>query len=286
MRDKKSSKSLKGTTSINDLQKQINALSAKSSTGSSSADLTDEKHGGDGISITSGKISADVDGTDLEIKSDKIVIKDGGVSFKHLDSSTFTSTYGSGLYYNTSMSKIYVKLVHQEFVGGAASVLVNGEYRSAYSSGSVLRPGSKWTFFEGNPFQMTVISYGLGEISKVSLRGQLEVGTAITIPSGYDSLLWDDILYYFGDATPTSLINTEGDSFKMRPYGPDGSSIWMPVVRRKKNGDYDSILGEVHMMSGTSGASSTYFMRFNVALQAEDRLIFDGVSYWSKHFPA
>jgi hypothetical protein len=272
MRDKKSSKSLKGTTSINDLQKQINALSAKSSTGSSSADLTDEKHGGDGISIASGKISADVDGTGLEIKSDKIVIKDGGVSLQHLN----TSSFGTGLVIDSG--KINVELVHQPFVGGAAAVLVGGTTRSAYSSGSALRSGSNWNFYTAKPLQISILNFG--GVYKVSLRGELEVRVGIPAHN-FNSLQWEDILHYFGDATSSSLINTIGTSSLLRPYGPE-SQIWMPVTRRlTSTGNYDAINGEVHTLEAGTHESKTYFMRFSQSLNPDDRVVLDSVFYWA-----
>ena len=223
------------------------------------------------------------DGDEAGLTSDDIgdglVLKDNKIEvFRHDSLKIYAST-----------RQMYVDVVLQPFVGGAGSVSVNGITRSAYSLNDPLRSGSNWLFFDSNPLQISVINYGLGVMSRVYLRGQLKVGAAI-IANQYDSLQWDDILHYFGDATPTSLINTVGDEYsyswaKWRPYGPD-KSIWIPVIRRvEATGNYETILGEVHMKSGSSGGSSTYFMRFNTTLQVGDRVIFDGVSYWSEHFP-
>ena len=228
-----------------------------------------------------GRLTTLEDGDEAGLTSDDIgdglVLKDNKIEvFRHDSLKIYAST-----------GQMYVDVVLQPFVGGAGSVSVNGITRSAYSNEDPLRPGSNWKFFDASPLQIAVINYGLGVMSRVYLRGQLKVGAAIAA-NQYDSLQWDDILHYFGDATPTSLINTVGfeySYYKWRPYGPD-KSIWIPVIRRvEATGNYETILGEVHMKSGSSGGSSTYFMRFNTTLQVGDRVIFDGVSYWSEHFP-
>ena len=238
---------------------------------------------GDEAGLTSDDI-----GDGLVLKDKKIEVSMGdGLVLK--DNKIEVSTIGDSLRIFGDTGQLCVNVVLQPFVGGAGAVSVSGSARSAYSLNDPLRSGSNWLFYDSNPLQISVINYGLGVMSRVYLRGQLKVGTVI-IANEYDSLQWDDILHYFGDRTPTSLINTVGYEFpyswaKWRPYGPD-KSIWIPVIRRvDATGNYETILGEVHMKSGSSGGSSTYFMRFNTTLQVGDRVIFDGVSYWSEHFP-
>ena len=194
-----------------------------------------------------------------------------------LKDSKIEVSIGKGL--ELDSGKVNVELVHQPFVGGAASVSVNGSDRSAYSNFDAIRPGSSWKFYAAKPLQMVVLNFG--GVYKISLRGELQVRWPISA-NNYNSLLWYDILSYFGDATPSSLINTVGTGGSThRPYGP-GSPIWLRVTRRvDSSGTYESILGETHGLEPGTAYDKTYFMRFNTALAVDDRVVFDSVFYWA-----
>ena len=184
---------------------------------------------------------------------------------------------GNGLVIDSG--KINVELDHQPFVGGAAAVLVGGAARSAYSSESVLRSGSNWNFYTAKPLQISILNFG--GVYKVSLRGELSVQVGIPA-NNYNSLMWADILHYFGDATTSSLINTIGTSPLLRPYGPE-SQIWMPVTRRRvSSSNYDAINAELHNLEEGTDYNKTYFMRFSESLNRYDRVIFDSVFYWAQ----
>ena len=184
---------------------------------------------------------------------------------------------GNGLVIDSG--KINVELVHQPFVGGAAAVSVNGTDRSAYYSESVLRSGSNWNFYTAKPLQISILNFG--GVYKISLRGELSVQVGIPA-NNYNSLQWEDILHYFGDATTSSLINTIGTSPLLRPYGPE-SQIWMPVTRRRvSSSNYDAINAELHNLEEGTDYNKTYFMRFSESLNRYDRVIFDSVFYWAQ----
>jgi len=214
----------------------------------------------EGTEGTGGGLTTDDIGDGLVLKDKKIEV-----------------SIGNGLVIDSG--KINVELVHQPFVGGAASVSVNGEDRSAYYSESVLRSGSNWNFYTAKPLQISILNFG--GVYKISLRGEISVQVGIPA-NNYNSLMWADILHYFGDATTSSLINTIGTSPLLRPYGPE-SQIWMPVTRRlNSTGNYDAINGEVHSLEAGTDYNKTYFMRFSQSLNQYDRVVLDSVFYWAQ----
>ena len=215
----------------------------------------------EGTEGTGGGLTTDDIGDGLVLKDKKIEV-----------------SIGNGLVIDSG--KINVELVHQPFVGGAASVLVNETARSAYSSsGSALRSGSNWNFYTAKPLQISILNFG--GVYKISLRGEISVQVGIPA-NNYNSLQWEDILHYFGDATSSSLINTIGTSPLLRPYGPE-SQIWMPVTRRlNSTSNYDAINGEVHSLEAGTDYNKTYFMRFSQSLNQYDRVVLDSVFYWAQ----
>jgi hypothetical protein len=50
---------------------------------------------------------------------------------------------------------------------------------------------------------------------------------------------------------------------------------------RKASGVYENIQVEVHNQVAGTGGPNNYFMRFNQTLSLGDRVLFDGVEYWT-----
>ena len=213
------------------------------------------------LEVTGGGLTTDDIGDGLVLKDKKIEV-----------------SIGNGLVIDSG--KINVELVHQPFVGGAAAVSVNGTDRSAYYSESVLRSGSNWNFYTAKPLQISILNFG--GVYKISLRGEISVQVGIPA-NNYNSLQWEDILHYFGDATTSSLINTIGTSTLLRPYGPE-NQIWVPVTHRRVGytNPYTAINAELHNLEDGTEDSDTYFMRFSQSLNPYDRVVLDSVFYWAQ----
>jgi hypothetical protein len=115
------------------------------------------------------------------------------------------------------------------------------------------------------------------------MSGEITVGVA-TAANAYSSIMWNvQLSYYFGDATSTQLINSGAAG--SRTYGPR-SGIFQTMVIRKASpvpgtDQHRTILAEIHDQVAGGGSTNDYYMRFASALELGDRLLFDGINYWT-----
>jgi hypothetical protein len=187
-------------------------------------------------------------------------------------------------------------IVVQDFVGGAASVRVNGVARPAYSTtagvSTRLHAGSKFGYYPESKIQYMILHFG--GVYKVCFRGQLEISSIGAVAANVWSLTWEDILYLFGDyeaagTQPSGLINQPNPlaTIRQRYFGPDDEHFSAVTRRLVSTGNYNGINGECSNLSSGTNAKDVGFMRFTEALNysitvsAGDRVILDSVYYWA-----
>jgi hypothetical protein len=121
---------------------------------------------------------------------------------------------------------------------------------------------------------------GGGVKYNVIMSGELTVGEA-TQAESFGAIMWNEQLYYyFGD---DALINS--GSAGARTYGPR-SGVFQTMTVRKNSiapGEprYQTILADIHSQSSAGGSTGNYFMRFMSDLEVGDRILFDGINYWT-----
>ena len=169
----------------------------------------------------------------------------------------------------------------QPFVGSGDPVPVGGVNRGAIADTENISSATitgTYKYYAADKFQVMIISYGTK--FKVVFSGELLMGDTYTANDSAKAIQWDtELAYYFGDPTTTQQINA--GSAGARPYGPR-TSVFLPMTRRTASGTYEVILVEVHNQVAGGGTGNNYFMRFNTDLAIGDRLLFDGVEYWTE----
>ena len=176
----------------------------------------------------------------------------------------------------------------QPFTGGAAAVPVSGVPRGALTPLQDINNGAgrKILFWSTDPWQIQIVSYG--NKYRVSMSGELQIGVGGIAQDSTNAIMWNSTLpYYFGDASSSQLINT--GSAGARPYGPR-TNIFLPMTLRlatpAATGEiYVPIQTEVHSQAAGGTMGDNYFMRFSKELFEGDRLLFDGVEYWTANVP-
>ena len=176
----------------------------------------------------------------------------------------------------------------QPFTGGAAAVPVSGVPRGALTPLQDINNGAgrRLLFWSADPWQIQIVSYG--NKYRVSMSGELQIGVGGIAQDSTNAIMWNSTLpYYFGDATTSQLIMT--GSAGARTYGPR-TNIFLPMTLRlatpAASGEvYVPIQTEVHSQTAGGGLGDNYFMRFSKELFDGDRLLFDGVEYWTANVP-
>ena len=176
----------------------------------------------------------------------------------------------------------------QPFTGGAAAVPVSGVDRPALTPLQDINNGAgrKILFWSTDPWQIQIVSYG--NKYRVSMSGELQIGVGGIAQDSENAIMWNSTLpYYFGDASSSQLINT--GSAGARPYGPR-TNIFLPMTLRlatpAASGEiYVPLQTEVHSQTAGGGLGDNYFMRFSKELFEGDRILFDGVEYWTANVP-
>lgn len=228
----------------------------------------------------------------MALSSDILMIRDGDVlvdDVLHTPVETRGKPPNKFLGYNTTSGEIsYINNsidLQQPFVGSGDPVPVGGTNRATIANteniSSAITTGT-YKYYAADKFQVMIISYGTK--FKVVFSGELLIGDTYPANDIPKAMQWDtDLAYYFGDATSTQQINA--GSAGARPYGPR-TSVFLPMTRRigtgASAGNYEVILVEVHNQSAGGGTNNNYFMRFNTDLEIGDRLLFDGVEYWTE----
>lgn len=225
----------------------------------------------------------------MALSSDILMIRDGDVlvdDVTHTPLETRGKPPNKYLGYNTTSGEIsYINNsieLKQPFVGSGAPVPVGGTNRGViadtHNISSATITGT-YKYYSADKFQVMIISYGTK--FKVVFSGELLIGDTYTANDSVKAIQWDtELAYYFGDPTATQLINT--GSAGSRPYGPR-TDVFLPMTRRiASSSTYEIIAVEIHNQRAGGGTSNNYFMRFNTDLAIGDRLLFDGVEYWTE----
>jgi len=170
----------------------------------------------------------------------------------------------------------------QPFVGSGDPVPVGGINRGAIADTENISSATitgTYKYYSADKFQVMIISYG--SKFKVVFSGELLMGDTYTANDFTKAIQWDtELAYYFGDATATQQINA--GSAGSRTYGPR-ENIFLPMTRRiASSSTYEVIAVEIHNQVAGGGTGNNYFMRFNTDLAIGDRLLFDGVEYWTE----
>jgi hypothetical protein len=66
-----------------------------------------------------------------------------------------------------------------------------------------------------------------------------------------------------------------------RHFPTNGDSQGQPGPRVTGTDQYRTILAEIHDQQAGGGGTNNYYMRFASALEQNDRLLFDGINYWT-----
>jgi hypothetical protein len=175
--------------------------------------------------------------------------------------------------------------LQQPFVGSGDPVPVGGINRGAIADTENISSATitgTYKYYNADKFQVMIISYG--SKFKVVFSGELLIGDTYTANDTTKAIQWDtDLAYYFGDPTATQQINAGVTGSKT--YGPR-ASVFLPMTRRVAAGVgagiYEVIAVEIHNQVAGGGPGNNYFMRFNTDLAIGDRLLFDGVEYWTE----
>tara|TARA_R110000823_G_scaffold48160_4_gene122589 strand:- start:3900 stop:5807 length:1908 start_codon:yes stop_codon:yes gene_type:complete len=173
----------------------------------------------------------------------------------------------------------------QPFVGSGDAVPVGGINRGAIADTENISSATitgTYKYYSADKFQVMIISYG--SKFKVVFSGELLIGDTYTANDSVKAIQWDtELAYYFGDATATQQINA--GSAGSRTYGPR-ANVFLPMTRRVAAGVgagiYEVIAVEIHNQVAGGTTADNYFMRFNTDLAIGDRLLFDGVEYWTE----
>ena len=228
----------------------------------------------------------------MALSSDLLMIRDGDVlvdDVTHTPLETRGKPPNKFLGYNTTSGEIsYINNsieLQQPFVGSGDPVPVGGVNRGAIADTENISSATitgTYKYYNADKFQVMIISYG--SKFKVVFSGELLMGDTYAANDTTKAIQWDtDLAYYFGDPTATQQINAGVAGSKT--YGPR-TSVFLPMTRRigtgASAGSYEIIAVEIHDQVAGTGTGNNYFMRFNKDLEIGDRLLFDGVEYWTE----